>query len=104
MGSQRKRSFLRASWRLLSLRTKSGGREREPEEAKPAERRVVVQEQGVWAGGLRCRAPDVLPRGEISVDLRSHPQTVLSVAEGVCLPEGEEAYDQGRRHREDDQG
>lgn len=45
-------------------------------------------------GGLRCRAPDVLPRSEISVDLRSHPQTVLSVAEGVCLPEGEEAYDQ----------
>lgn len=56
--------------------------------------------EGWWSKNKVCG----LPRGEISVDLRSHPQIVLSVAEGVCLPEGEEAYDQGRRLRDDDQG
>lgn len=30
-------------------------------------------------------APKVLPRGEISEGLRSHPKTRVSVAEGECL-------------------
>lgn len=66
MGSQSKRSFLRASWRLLTLGTKSG--EREKEVAKHGEKRFMVGSE------MRCRALKVLPRGQISEEgLRSHP-------------------------------
>lgn len=77
VGSQSKRSFLRASWRLLNLGTKSGRREKEPEEAKHAERRaefmVGPRTRYVWTRAEMEGSEGTGQRKISGEDLRSHP-------------------------------